>query len=685
MSIRRKQIVQVVNNIIKEELISGEFPSPRLVMNRLNTIIRRHGLGNPTMVPRLIADYPEAAPVKANPADYNRTMQEVYEDLSTIYEEIMEQADRLDSNFILFETEKERLEYEIEALSAHIKNLIMVADNSNNYVHSVYDYFADMSKIDMANTDAAIEIGRGVVISSKLYEDTKVDLSQSNLNFTIRPKDNIVDTREFLPIHNAVDEYRDSVWQYVVATNSKGTQSGEIGIDLDEPTSANRIKIRCHSTTSTNITVMRSPDYGVNWFTISSATGDPVIDIDFNYVYITNLRIILAKSEPDYIDTIEGEEPRFMYNFSVGDISLYGTNYKRKGLLQSIDHPIQEARPDKFINIDRVALWTVDEVPPGTKINYQLKVRDNWIDISPLGRDDLRHPQIIDLGSVISQKPEMLIMPKGKPRSVYEIVKLRANGIRFYKLGNVEGGVIGDSLSIYRGQNMWTERTNSGNLLEISMNDSLGYILETTEWSTPTYKATQSHRPGLITVTEAAAQSLTYKHSIAIWVSEAQRLRNTTPLANREIAIYLNGIKQYQGMPKPGVAIDYELKAGWNNIDVFSYVSQGNSLFIDVGIDLRRYHNHIYSSKNALKQVSMFELQHNVKHTDEDKYAIVTVGGERIVVLNHAPIGIPFGMFYKLEEDVPDVITMKAEFLRDEQSTDITPKLKAYEIRFIGG
>ena len=84
-----------------------------------------------------------------------------------------------------------------------------------------------------------------------------------------------------------------------------------------------------------------------------------------------------------------------------------------------------------------------------------------------------------------------------------------------------------------------------------------------------------------------------------------------------------------------------------------------------------------------MEKVSLHDLRYNIKSNDRNKYALEVVNEKSYVILNHAVPGLEYDFFFNyVEGEAKDTVLFKAEFLKNEQHSTISPKLKSYRLRF---
>ena len=86
MSIAGRQARRALNSIIQKALQSGYRPTVKWLMKKLSDYFDKHPIGYPTMQLRR-AEYKS----KSNPESWNKTVDEIHEDLTVLYEENIDQ------------------------------------------------------------------------------------------------------------------------------------------------------------------------------------------------------------------------------------------------------------------------------------------------------------------------------------------------------------------------------------------------------------------------------------------------------------------------------------------------------------------------------------------------------------------------------------------------------------------
>ncbi len=699
MSIKKKQITRVANKIIRRELQLGHFPSKNKILSNIEQYLKLNALGKPTA-----NMYYASENSQVSTKDYSDMLEGIEEDLAILYQEAIEQSNRLTLTNLRFNSGYNRLNKDITRQADELRNLLLVANNSNDYIYSAYDYFNDLSKVNTIETKADIQ-NKAVTISQDKNDNKKADLSNSMLSFSphneyqdiisISPNRNISTSQEqdsqnnlissprlavteIIDVNPIFDDNIDTAWRYRVTTRESGSYGVTIKIILEEPIKTNKINISMLSPKKTNTTVRYSPD-DINWFNIKSLDIETSVEIDTELIVVSQLELILSKSEPDiteYQQPISGLNViSYTYAFGIIDLSMFKLTYRDKGMFQSIEHEILTDIP-----IEKMSLWADEYIPPGGDIQYKIRVDDgDWVKISPFTRRQPRYNTVIALDDIEQSTPVTLEMSPQEPISEYEVFEYRAQGMKFYKLGTVPHSAIPSSIRLHKGKNMREVSIYEGNIIDDAP-DNIGVIINNISPLNINYVSISEEMPSLL-LHDTFDNERTYRFSTTFYLENKQHI-TTSPVCTSNISIYLNSKNIYSGMTSPGTEVNYDTKQGWNTIDVFVHIPADITVSTDISLDLLRYTSYIYASRDTLDRVSLFDLQYHIKYNNKDKFAAVVKDDKTDIILNHHVLGVPFDIFYKYATGTLNTVALKADITRSDAS-EISPKIKGYQIRFV--
>lgn len=698
MGIRDKRYYRAINRILREELQKGNLPSSKEFSWRLNQYLREFDLSKP--------EY-NFKPVRegstARSYDYNKVMADVHGDLSTLYESTIDIHNNLTKNFSKFEVDKSKLEYETNILENRLKELILLY-SKNGFLNTVYDVFDDMSKVETTATTANIDIKKHEVSIAEVKNTSRKISPKANVSFAMLPE--IANDVEVLPISgkpsNALNDNANETWQQLVITDIKQNVAGYYYIDFEEKQTMNRIAIALHGAKPTLVRIEFSPDK-INWFTLPYfEQGKLVADqyaFDFPTLEMYQMRILFSKSEPDDQSATQNftkgkYSNKYKYIMGVKHIEMFQLDYPPTASFASI--PLQVTVPTgQNFSINKVSLSVEEELPPATDIRYWIAIpptddrEPEWKPISPVERENPAYEQLIDFRNITNAPATRMVIDPLKSLAEYEMENYYANGIQFYKLGEIEKKQIVNSTErLFAGRNTWGMKR-----FYLQHADHETHLPSINDWAKPQsydygFVHIEDGKPGVLLngKKEDAAKAYNYMFTVGVLSEKYQEVETAIPASTEPITIYVNGEQVYQGVPDTTTRVAYKFNYGWNEIMVLSYVRNvgaANGVTIDLGLDVRKYGANIYSQAKPMELVSLHDLRYNVKSNDRNKYAIDVVNDKSFIILNHAAPGMEYDFYFNyIEGDAKDTILFKAELYKNEQHSTVSPKLKSYRIRF---
>lgn len=692
MSIKQKQLDNVVEQILKEELAKGVLPNSRQFLLKLNNALREHKPGTPSAIVPYVEGHS-----KVDIDTYNNYVASVRDDLGILYSELIDSVNATLKNFNYFEVERKKIEYQIDKLKNELVNLLLVSDKSNQYVHTVFDTFADFDLVDKNQTTAEVNLGNNeVILSQKNNVSQKVDLIGTKVGFTLQQNNPSFKTSILGDINNIFIDTANNNWALNIQATEDQLLTGELLIELNQSLKANKLSVEFHSPKSTIVDVYYSPD-NLNWFRLPNSDTKTIQAKEtymFHEINVAKLKLILTKPGSDTI-TYDNNSTQFNFVFGIKNLSLFNATYADAGTLRSIVHNIDKSN----FTIDKVSLSVDEEKPVGTGIDYYLafpsddnvsgnKVINennlNWVPISPLEDKQQEHQTIITLGNM-SENTATLSIPSTISPVERELKQYNINGVKFYNLGeiNLDGNIPASTL--YRGKNAW--KVESFDFTQPS-----GHIPGPSDWATIPSSATNhttkyqnidANKPSLLFGNVLKTSNANIKYTIAILMDSVKNII-LRPTGNQQlnIAIYCNGQKAFTGSPKI-TDVSIKLSLGWNILQVFVYQPLGVASTLDIGTNILDYSHRIYAESTPLARTSLFNLQYNTLSSDYNSYVVEKLADKSRVIINHCYPDITYELFYSYVIRNDNNIIFKAELGRDLNISTLSPKLKSYQIRFM--
>lgn len=726
MSIRERRLNKAINTILREELQKGNLPSSKEFVWRLNQYLQEHNISAPEL---------QFKPVRkgsvARSSDVNQTLQAAYNDFDTLYVNIIDQHNASIKHFNKFEVEKSKLDYQIDELENKLKEMILLYSESG-FLNSVYDVFVDFNQIDTAKTNAAIDIRAHEVKIADVKNKSKKIAPVAVANFQILEQIKTAVEEKAIsgsPM-DAINEIANSTWQYEVSSPSKMSVAGYYTIAFAAQQEINKIGLSLQSVKPTIVKPEFTPD-GMNWIALpyyeAGVTVQSEYTFDFPGIQMRQIRFLIGKNEPDgeaiggvvedgsiastktpslnltseddsaYYGSGNTNEKaqsiNYTYLFGIKNISFFRNVYATESTVCSTNLTVDSPSGKNF-TIDKVSLQVDEELPNGTDIKYYIALppksgEPEWKDISPVNRKNPQYDQMIDFKNISTSVPSEFRIDPSISIGEYEQEALYANGIRFYKIGEIEDRkIIPDTERLFVGKNTWGKKSYVHEHLDHST-----HVPELSDWSRPEgpvsidYMKITDGKPGILLNREKTEKATNYLFTLGIFSNKAKEIVSATPLSTDPIAIFLNGQLLFKGVPDASTKITYLFESGWNEIVTLVYVSTTvgtvNGATVDLNMDPRKYGSNVYAKAKPLTRVPIFDLRYNTLNNDYDKFSVIEINNKSQVILNHAIPGLEYEFYYNyIDGTVQDKILFKAELKRDDTVTNTSPKLKSYRLRF---
>jgi hypothetical protein len=396
---------------------------------------------------------------------------------------------------------------------------------------------------------------------------------------------------------------------------------------------------------------------------------------------ITKMRVIISKSEADKLIVLK-DKPQYVYLYGIKNISFYQTSYKEKSTLTS---NVFDLTDGSIFTIDKVSLIADADMPNGTSINYYIALdSDNpqWIPISHTDDPHPKYNKVVDFHNIETAYPEIFTFDSAMSiENVRQLNNLNVNGIKFYKLGTItDKMIIPGTERLFFGKNAWKIDT-------FIQERTTDYTPSAADWVGKQYSTSYSRvsgKIGVVSANQTFAANSNIRYSCSVYSSEEQRVASHKLISNLPCAIYMNGELVYAGIPDGNMKVDYYFKRGWNDILILVY-TPGTTPILDIGMDIVKKGQRMYAVGIPYKLVSLFDLQYNIKNHKQDVYAIAYINDEAVLVVNSYITDMDYEFFYKYttQANTKTKISLKAELIRNNSVTQLSPKLKSYTLRFL--
>lgn len=716
MSIKQRQVHALTEKVLKEYYQDGYIPTVEEVVRRVNEMLGGRPFGLPITKFR-----PARSRGKSVPEDWNKTIDEISTDLELLYAESLEQINRIMVDFDYYEVERRRLERQIEEAENRIEQLLLLNDNADGYLYSVYDDFKTLNKIDMENTSAWIDFN----FSEVCLPYSKVGNVKINLD---PPKGELITTDKIISstslqgagFENIVDDSLNTYWLHEVVSEVPQEISYKLTFTLKgEPST--RLVIDPHVSGPTTFTARYTED-GHNWMNFGSSHSQEKIVYDFYEAHFVGIEIIITKRDHEETISVNGKNG-FVYTFGLKNVSLYKIGFEDTGTFQSKALSIVD-RQGNPVTFDKISLEVEEEVPADCDISYFLALRTkedasnpNWVPdwqpLLPLHRTGSEDDKVIDLKSISSFHPSSIMTPSN---NVYTGGPI--NGLRFYEMGNIPSGrnLMSESFTMYKGINQFKRDrykawwAGYGPLYSapigethVAIEPGVGNWIELPKCPEKRIKdipvvTTNYVDIGTNIQFSGEDEYCHFRFETNLYFKESAeptplKLRTTATGAKLNVTIYVNGNRVELTQNKQSTfVIDNKgaegtiaFNQGWNSIVIYVYKHDNYSTYLNFNIDLLRHNspNPVRAEMEPMLFTPLFDYLHNTYEKETHKYSI-SENNKLIIGEFQRSQGAKylFSYRYRIDQGYTNQVYLRAD-LRRGSDPALGPKLKFYKLRVV--
>lgn len=692
----------IVDNILKEELQKGNLPSSKEFVWRLNNALYNRKLNMPFYK---FKPYKNTEIVES--ARLNEQNDEIHQDLSILYNNIVDVNNSLAKYENSFEVEKEKIENEIEVQENYLKEMIF-KHNDGGYLGYSYETFDDLDKTDLSNSqDVFVDTkSKELKLVEEKNTSTKI-IPKTDIQFRIveQPKKKEEETITGTPqrLLEEVEDEEDKVWQKQISLDNNQALTGYLEVQMDKEYPINKIDMDMINIKNTFVKVTFSKD-GQTWFDIPYHEDKKEVDKTFSLSFPTlnmrMIRIVIEKKEADELIPSK-ENLDYKYLFGMKNIALYNKNYPTYGRFQSEPHEVING-PTNYI-VDTVRLSADELVPTNTSIDYEiaLKREDNVLDwhfIDPMERINPKYPTSINFSNIKKDETIPLYFPSDLSVVQSEAEDLRRNGIPIYRLTSDHGDksnmyieykkIVDGSMKLFAGRDNWEVTSYPSEDVEGTPTiEDWKKVKDRTEIN---YEEMPRTKSGDLFVNHVDPQSRKYLCRLGFFVSSADTIVKTIPISTDPIAIYLNGDLLFEGETSINDEINLSVRHGWNEIVVLingKNATSVNGISTSLGFNLYSIADRVYSSSKPLTYIPLFDLQYNTKANDRTVFSSREEEGKKIQILtNFGKPGLKFDLVCDYAEEMltdeePEVL-LRATFRRDNGDSIPSPVLNKYRLEY---
>lgn len=681
MNIGQRQLIQAINDIIRDEFQRGQVPTLRRLMQRINQQFQGKSIGQPLFTIRP-APYRQAS----SSADWNRMVEELETDLGMLFAQHLHQSDLLMRRYSQLETRLARINERISKANDRLLDLLMLLENTDGYFATYGDHFRSLEGLDMrpGQTTAWVDLSAGEVMPPiSRGANRKLYLGDAETTVTVVEPEG-AKYQPLSPIELALDDDTDTAWLGQVTTTEAGTVELRVTLRFDAER-ASRIIIAPKEPQLSSITVRITAD-GYNWFALSTRISAPHMVFDFAPQPVAGIQVVFRR---DVFDS--SSEEGYHYSFGLSNISLQTVGWEESGQLITQPIPVRNLAGNPA-PLNRVSLRVEDERPPGSSIDYFVAIDEPdlvWHPIAPQGRQIEGVPNVVALGQVTPVGPIGNI--PGSAPTLYRT----EGGIDFYALHaiNLQGQqYVPNSTKLVKGVGQWRRET-----FFASYSDSPHHIPSLRDWTNAgvlkedmlvryqTVRANLSLPAG----SHLNARFITHLHAEEETFIQL-RLSFTSTDGVSAARVYVNNRSQASGISQsPGpwtLQVPIGLDAGWNSIQVLIYREGSQESTISLPHQLLTQRGlRAVADPEPMREVSPFDLYNNVPYRDDTCYAVETSESSPLIIVNEYTEAqrAQYELSYRRTASQPTGAAIRLKAVLTSPGVEgPPPKLKGYTLFF---
>lgn len=722
MSIETTYRELILEKILREILQEGATPSVSELNARFDAYITDKDLSQPVFNPE---DFKAISGSSASATTWNATNAAILQDISVLYRHLLKISAQSGDNFERWRAEIKLLNGQLNQLEERINSLLLVSEDTAGYFNFFQDTFNDQSKIDGSQTTAKVDVDRQLVTidADASSGATRIDLTQlkdKDVQFTVLSRNNLVSvvSAPGSKTTYAVSDVN-NYWQERVYLSKPGPVTGELKIDLGSVQTLSRIDIDLHQSSSNSATqvvpFLSTDNYSFAQLPISDFSRSITDKTTFQFpaTQARYIKILLTKQGFDVL-----HNQLYSYEFGVDEISFYHEGFSTTAIAQLITTPLSVTRPDgQLEQFSKVTLETCEIVPDGTQIDYYVAASNdasfpvagaNFVSIDSLDRSEITKPTIVDFGDPEDVSISGLLISHDlttnsgvfvNPSRSYTLVTGIAAGEAVTQSGyasalrysfvnrndRILNYTLASGVQLSAGVELWRNISYPGDERDVrDVRSGWGF-------SEPYYKTT-------VHVDNAGGITVDFGGKTIVVDGEAKQGRVFFSEGHHIISVHKDNWKYINASTVSNLST---LKTAdtlypYNHrylIEGFAYPSGWSTTEekVYLGFDI--------VGEFLAKQVSVFDLQHNVAADDYSKFAIDTDAKDAAAMLN----GVTFNkdpsrvFLLKVDDTNPDFINEKFllkfssvsslyKYLRfkavlSTTDTELTPALEAYRIK----
>lgn len=419
MSIESTYRALIIDEYIKDQLSRGVSINAEDVELALTELVEDLDLS----IPQFIAeDYHVESLEESSASKHIATFSQIKQDLRALFKEMLRLTTVSRDSFERWKLEALAIEKQLIDLEDRIENLLLLTQDTEGYHSIIVDNFTDTVNVDLANTTAEIDLNTASIQLAP-EADTLGRVFLNDLDLTKDIKFKVRSTVDFI---NRVDlagasltnvfKQDSSLWMTSIGMRRAKPVTCELTVRLDDdPVNISKIVLELHDSVESSpvsITPLYSTDnetwYQVPSNTFTVETRETAV-FSFTPVEAKWVKFVLVKQGPDKSDITNV----FTYQFGFKEIAFYFQGFGIVDLgdtyQQFISYPRYQLGYDGLaVQFEKLTLEVCERIEENTDIRYFITASNDplvplststlWIPISPLGRAEPEHPQLVVVG-----------------------------------------------------------------------------------------------------------------------------------------------------------------------------------------------------------------------------------------------------------------------------------------------
>lgn len=719
-SIRKIQTERLLQDVVHTLYSSGTKPMMIDVTGRIAQYFSKYPAGRPLPMP--LIDIVDG--MKSDPHKYNKLLKHLMVNVDVLYEACLRQVQDVLMLTDSMQTDIDRLAHKRKRIETRIDDFLLSQYNTDGYYYSISDNFTDLNLTNLYLTTAQVDTDAGEVVLPTISSTTThiPPALISNPEIEVRVDGVISEHEELAPFAGALqDSLNNIVWAFEVATSEpqEVVVTARVRLGNGDPINLSRIDVKPYGATPVQVYWETRADSIWQGFGGRIQKGTTKMVFGDNVRPVTDVRMVLRKTEPDYTENNNGTL-RYKYLFGARELAFIYQVYESNARFVSV--PL--ALPPDYANdgtIDAVSVDVDSDVPGDADMHFfvapsnmmefapdenglmpaQPNVADYiWREIIPLdsnepGNKVIRFDGATNQTKMIRENPvvgDLELVPPIEDGPIQDRNPTPSiiEGIDVYRIASIDDVPFSNSINLLEGVN--TTRIYSRNIDQSLHFDDIDmpYWAEVFDNEEPILDYGRidvgneffyGGDVGAVGKDVFVEAFLTADHSWETFLAEFQKVdvRSQT----WHIKVFLNG-RPLGDLP-PGthrMQLPWNFRQGLNHVVLLIRIpiSAGTSdAFMGAVSLFGRGHLFDYGSVHLAKweYVDMFTMRYN----ESGQPRTFTIHNNELI--SRRPPTTNYQLKYSVGTgEGPVAVILRAEMSRTRNNPNITPELRKYRLRF---